>query len=123
MGGGLGGGSADAAVTLLLLARLWNLAPDARRGSPEIAAELGSDVPFFLGGGQADVTGRGEIVTPVEDFPRDPAPAPRSAVPGRDGGRVPGLRRKGSAAGPRSPSSDPAHRRIWSARTIWLRPC
>ena len=72
MGGGLGGGSADAGVTLLLLARFWNLAPEARQWLPEIAAKLGSDVPFFLGGGQADVTGRGEIVTPVVDFPETP---------------------------------------------------
>ncbi len=68
MGGGLGGGSADAAVALLLLDRLWNLqTPDDRlRG---LAAQLGSDVPFFLTGGEAEVSGRGEIVTPVEDSP------------------------------------------------------
>jgi 4-diphosphocytidyl-2-C-methyl-D-erythritol kinase len=72
MGGGLGGGSADAGATLLLLARFWNLAPEARQWLPEIAGKLGSDVPFFLGGGQADVTGRGEIVTPVVDFPETP---------------------------------------------------
>ena len=69
MGGGLGGGSADAGVALLLLSRFWNLGPDALRALPELAAGLGSDVSFFLTGGQADVTGRGEIVTPVEDVP------------------------------------------------------
>jgi 4-diphosphocytidyl-2-C-methyl-D-erythritol kinase len=68
MGGGLGGGSADAAVTLRLLARLWNLELDAQDLQP-LASALGSDVPFFLSGGQADVTGRGEVVTPVEDGP------------------------------------------------------
>jgi 4-diphosphocytidyl-2-C-methyl-D-erythritol kinase len=68
MGGGLGGGSADGAVALLLLDRLWNLeTPDDRLRS--VAARLGSDVPFFLTGGEAEVSGRGEIVTPVEDSP------------------------------------------------------
>jgi 4-diphosphocytidyl-2-C-methyl-D-erythritol kinase len=62
MGGGLGGGSADAAVTLLLLARLWRI-PDSVDALSPIAAELGSDVPFFLTGGEADVEGRGERVT------------------------------------------------------------
>jgi 4-diphosphocytidyl-2-C-methyl-D-erythritol kinase len=68
MGGGLGGGSADAAIALRLLARLWEL-PGAEEWLPQLAAELGSDVPFFLKGGQADVSGRGEIVSPVEDSP------------------------------------------------------
>jgi 4-diphosphocytidyl-2-C-methyl-D-erythritol kinase len=68
MGGGLGGGSADAAVTLRLLARLWQIeADEAWLG--RLAAEIGSDVPFFLTGGEADVTGRGEVVTPVPDGP------------------------------------------------------
>jgi 4-diphosphocytidyl-2-C-methyl-D-erythritol kinase len=66
MGGGLGGGSADAAVTLRLLARLWNLA-EHQSDLEAVAAALGSDVPFFLTGGEATVTGRGEVVTPVED--------------------------------------------------------
>ncbi|MFY9552053.1 MAG: 4-(cytidine 5'-diphospho)-2-C-methyl-D-erythritol kinase, partial [Thermoanaerobaculia bacterium] len=68
VGGGLGGGSADAAVALQLLARLWRLPEDAGR-LHAIAARLGSDVPFFLTGGEAEVTGRGELVTPVEDSP------------------------------------------------------
>jgi 4-diphosphocytidyl-2-C-methyl-D-erythritol kinase len=68
MGGGLGGGSADAAVTLRLLARLWRIEADTAR-LERLSADLGSDVPFFVTGGQADVTGRGEIVTPVPDDP------------------------------------------------------
>jgi 4-diphosphocytidyl-2-C-methyl-D-erythritol kinase len=66
MGGGLGGGSADAAITLLLLARFWRLGLGRERLA-SVAAELGSDVPFFLDGGEADVSGRGEVVTPLED--------------------------------------------------------
>ncbi len=68
MGGGLGGGSADAAVTLRLLAALWGVDADTAR-LERLAAALGSDVPFFVTGGQADVTGRGEIVMPVPDGP------------------------------------------------------
>src|SRR5204862_7020007 len=68
VGAGLGGGSADAAVTLLLLARLWD-SPLSAAGLSDVAASVGSDVPFFLQGGEADVTGRGERVTPREDGP------------------------------------------------------
>jgi len=70
MGGGLGGGSADAGVTLLLLARLWNCDASVRQALPELAARLGSDVPFFLSGGEAEVTGRGETVRPLDDGPQ-----------------------------------------------------
>ncbi len=65
VGAGLGGGSADAAVTLLLLARLWEFSCSLEELSG-IAAGLGSDVPFFLVGGEADVHGRGERVIPRE---------------------------------------------------------
>jgi 4-diphosphocytidyl-2C-methyl-D-erythritol kinase len=68
VGAGLGGGSADAAVTLLLLSRLWD-SPLSAAGLSDVAARVGSDVPFFLHGGEADVTGRGERVTPREDGP------------------------------------------------------
>jgi len=65
-GAGLGGGSADAAVALLLLSRLWNLA--LTQGElEELASRLGSDVPYFLTGGEADIAGRGDVVTPRED--------------------------------------------------------
>jgi 4-diphosphocytidyl-2-C-methyl-D-erythritol kinase len=61
---GLGGGSADAAATLLGLSRLWGLRwPGARLA--ELAATLGTDVPFFLWGGAALGTGRGERIEPV----------------------------------------------------------
>ncbi len=68
VGAGLGGGSADAAVALLLLSRLWD-SPLSAAGLSDVAARVGSDVPFFLHGGEADVTGRGERVTPREDGP------------------------------------------------------
>lgn len=65
-GAGLGGGSADAAVALVLLSRLWG-STISRDDLAGIAAGIGSDVPFFLFGGEADVSGRGERVTPRED--------------------------------------------------------
>ena len=66
---GLGGGSADAAATLVGLARLWEL--DTEDGLvPALAERLGSDVPFFLqGSGTALARGRGELVAPLPDTP------------------------------------------------------
>ena len=61
---GLGGGSTDAAATLAGLNRLWGLRWPAERLS-EIAVSLGMDVPFFLRGGAAVGTGRGERLTPL----------------------------------------------------------
>lgn len=70
-GTGLGGGSSDAAAALRLLSRLWtgSAAPLSREELVPIAASVGSDVPFFLFGGEADVEGRGDRVTPREDPP------------------------------------------------------
>lgn len=67
-GAGLGGGSSDAAIALRLLASLWGLDRSTEELLP-IAAELGSDVPFFLFGGEAEVAGRGERVTTRGDPP------------------------------------------------------
>jgi 4-diphosphocytidyl-2-C-methyl-D-erythritol kinase len=64
--GGLGGGSSNAAATLMGLARLWQIEP-AQPQMFEIAARLGSDVPFFLVGGTALGIGRGEEVYPLEE--------------------------------------------------------
>lgn len=64
MGGGLGGGSSDAASVLLGLARLWNLRM-SRNELAAIGATLGADVPFFVHGDNAIVRGIGEIVKPV----------------------------------------------------------
>jgi len=69
LGGGLGGGSSDAATTLLALNELW------RAGLPRerllaLALELGADVPVFVGGENALVEGIGERLTPL-DLPAD----------------------------------------------------
>jgi 4-diphosphocytidyl-2-C-methyl-D-erythritol kinase len=64
-GGGLGGGSSDAAATLQALRRLWNVEM-AEGEMAELAAELGSDVPLFLRPGPVRMRGRGEILEPVE---------------------------------------------------------
>ena len=61
---GLGGGSSDAATTLVALNRLWRL-DLSTRDLTALAAQLGSDVPFLLHGGTAMVSGRGERVTPL----------------------------------------------------------
>ncbi|MBU1920954.1 4-(cytidine 5'-diphospho)-2-C-methyl-D-erythritol kinase [bacterium] len=58
-GGGLGGGSSNASVTFHGLCRLWNLDIEWER-LQELAAELGSDCPFFVYGGMARGRGRGE---------------------------------------------------------------
>jgi len=61
---GMGGGSSDAASTLLALNRLWGL----RWPRPRLiglAARLGADVPFFIGGRNAFVEGIGDVLTPI----------------------------------------------------------
>ena len=65
IGAGLGGGSSDAATTLLGLRQLWGLKRIGSRQLFRLAEALGSDVPFFLAGGTARVTGRGERVKPI----------------------------------------------------------
>ena len=65
VGGGLGGGSSDAATVLRVLDRLWG----TRMGVSELAAiglKLGSDVPIFVHGSSAWAEGRGERLTPIE---------------------------------------------------------
>ena len=63
-GAGMGGGSSDAASTLLALNRLWGLNWPVSKLMP-LGLKLGADVPFFLGGGPAFVEGIGEILTPL----------------------------------------------------------
>ncbi len=62
---GLGGGSSDAASTLLALNRLWGLNWSRRQLAP-LALRLGADVPFFMLGRSAWAEGVGEILTPIE---------------------------------------------------------
>ena len=62
-GSGLGGASSDAAAALKALKTLYTLDLDLTR----VAAEVGSDVPFFIAGGRAKVEGRGEQVTPLAE--------------------------------------------------------
>jgi len=64
-GTGLGGGSSDAAATLRLLTRLWDLDPSPNQ-LHEIARSIGADVPFFLNDAPAAyATGRGDDLTPL----------------------------------------------------------
>jgi 4-diphosphocytidyl-2-C-methyl-D-erythritol kinase len=64
VGGGLGGGSSDAAAVFLWLAECHGI-PSDDESLHACAEELGSDIPFFLHGGAAIVGGRGEKVEPV----------------------------------------------------------
>ena len=66
---GLGGGSADAAATLLALTHLWRV-PVRPPQLTDLAAALGADVPFFLSGGTALGLGRGDEIYPLADLPR-----------------------------------------------------
>lgn len=65
---GLGGGSSDAAAVLYALNRLYDFVLSEERLSL-IAANLGSDVPFFLHGGTAIGRGRGELIEQLPDLP------------------------------------------------------
>ena len=66
---GLGGGSADAAATLIALTRVWRVAV-SRNQLSDLAARLGADVPFFLSGGTALGLGRGDEIYLLADWPR-----------------------------------------------------
>jgi 4-diphosphocytidyl-2-C-methyl-D-erythritol kinase len=67
-GGGLGGGSSDAAVALLGLARLWRIEA-GKSALEEIGASLGADVPFFFTGGTALGVGIGTEISSLPDAP------------------------------------------------------
>ena len=64
MGGGLGGGSSDAATTLLALNRLWGLNWNRKR-LMQLGLKLGADVPVFIFGENAFAEGIGEKLTPI----------------------------------------------------------
>ena len=91
---GLAGGSADAAATLVACNELWQTGLSSRELA-ELAAALGSDVPFALVGGTAVGRGRGEHLTPAlaaGTLPLGAGFRPRGAVHG------PGLRHLRPAA-------------------------
>ena len=67
-GVGLGGGSSDAAATLVALNELWRLGLHLSE-LVHLASKLGSDVPFFIHKGMALVEGKGEKVTPLPSLP------------------------------------------------------
>ena len=92
-GAGMGGGSSDAATTLLALNRLWGLNwPRARLLA--LGLKLGADVPFFVGGQNAFVQGIGEQLTPMRVPPaRYAVVKPPPAIPTRDIFEHPLLRR------------------------------
>lgn len=99
LGAGLGGGSADAAATLRLLNRMWNLnyQPETLEG---IGAKLGADVPFLVRGGTAFAEGIGEKLTFMDplQLPEDEyllICTPLDAVPTKDA--YAGVAKSGSA--------------------------
>ncbi len=65
---GLGGGSSDAAAVLRGLRVLWQL-PFSDDDLTSLAAEIGADVPFFVRGGTALGSGRGDVLAPLPDVP------------------------------------------------------
>lgn len=67
-GAGLGGGSSDAACTLKALNKMWDTGADSE-GLAGVAKGIGSDVPFFLEGGCACATGRGEVLRRIDVVP------------------------------------------------------
>jgi len=71
VGGGMGGGSADAAATLVGLNKFWQLGL-SQTELFEISQEIGMDVAFCILGGTALATGRGEIVEPLPSPPKLP---------------------------------------------------
>ena len=83
-GMGLGGGSSDAASALVALNHLWGLKLPTE-ALAEVAAELGSDVSFFLWGGTALAQGRGEQVAPLPPLPSIPVTlvCPITTVPNK----------------------------------------
>jgi len=101
-GAGMGGGSSDAASTLLALNRLWNLNWPRERLAA-IGLTLGADVPFFVRGENAFVEGIGEIQTPAVVQPRHYAVVkPPASLTTAEVFGDPALERHSQRLGPRS---------------------
>jgi 4-diphosphocytidyl-2-C-methyl-D-erythritol kinase len=84
MGGGLGGGSSDAATVLIALNALWDCQL-TQQELQELALKLGADVPFFIFGQNAWAEGIGEKLTPFQTTPQDYLViAPRETVSTRE---------------------------------------
>jgi 4-diphosphocytidyl-2-C-methyl-D-erythritol kinase len=100
-GAGLGGGSSDAAATLMAAAQAWGL-DWPREKLAAVAAEIGSDVPWFFAGGPAIARGRGERVEPVAGLHAWPAviacPAGGLSTAAVYAGCTPSMARHGDAA-------------------------
>lgn len=69
VGGGMGGGSSNAATTIKILNQLWELGM-TKEQMQEIGAKVGMDVPFFFTKGTSLATGRGEILDEIPAFPK-----------------------------------------------------
>jgi 4-diphosphocytidyl-2-C-methyl-D-erythritol kinase len=92
-GAGLGGGSSDAATTLLGLNRLWGLGWSLDRLA-ELGLAIGADVPFFVRGRNAFVEGIGDVMTPIDVPPQVIAVVkPDVSLPTRDVFTHPALHR------------------------------
>ena len=106
--GGMAGGSADAAATLVALDRLWGL-DSGDRVLFDLAAALGSDVPFGLVGRNALGTGRGEQ---VEQLPGVEVPRHWVVVPGTGGLSTPAVYRRFDELTPAAPEQPRAPYRL-----------
>ncbi len=106
--GGMAGGSADAAAALVALDRLWSL-DSGDRVLFELAASLGSDVPFGLVGRNALGTGRGEQ---VEQLPGVDVPRHWVVVPGTGGLSTPAVYRRFDELTPAAPEQPRAPYRL-----------
>lgn len=111
--GGMAGGSADAAAALVALDRLWDVRT-SDRDLLRLAAELGSDVPFALVGGNALGTGRGELVEQVDVSPQDPAKLVWwwVIVPSSEGLSTPAVYRHFDELFPDAPATPPSAGRV-----------
>ena len=133
-GAGLGGGSSDAASTLLGLNELHGN-PLAQARLTSLGAEIGSDVPFFLLGGAARCRGRGEIVEPAGAVPEWPllllkpefgVPTPWAYQQWRDARELPGVDYAAQTVGELSLQNDLERpvfeKHLFLARMkVWLR--